>query len=61
MRDHVAVGVACETARGVEAHTAEQERDTLRECVRIDAEADSEVHSSGSWRALRRSNTVTVS
>jgi hypothetical protein len=61
VRDHVAVRSARETTRRVERDTAEHERHAVRERVRVDAEPDAVAHASGSCRACRRSNTVTVS
>ncbi len=47
--DHVAVGVARKTARMIEGDAAENERDTVLERVRVDAEADPELrHASAS-------------
>ena len=43
MGDHVAVGVTGETARRIDAHAAENERDALLERVRIDAQTDAEL------------------
>ena len=61
MGDDVAVAVTGEAAWRVEAHAAEHERHPLCERVRVDAQADTEAHPSGSCRACLRSNTVTVS
>ena len=61
MGDHVAVGVAGEPARVVEANASEHERDAVRERVRVDADADAELSQAAPAVALRPSNTVTVS
>ena len=66
VRDHIAVGMAGEPARAVDPDAAEDERDTVLERVRIDAEPDphlgvARAHPSGSWRGSRLSKTVTVS
>ena len=62
VRDHVAVGVAREPARVVEADAAEHERHAVLERVGVDAHADPELgHPSGSCRPRRASKTVTVS
>src|SRR5436309_1974039 len=55
VRDHVAVGVAREPSPRVDLDPAENERHTLDERVRVDA--DSHPHPSGSWRRSRRSKT----
>ena len=61
MRDHVPVGVPGQPARMIETDTAEDERNSLDERMRVHAQPDPKLaHPSGSWRALRPSKTVTV-
>ena len=61
MRDHVPVGVPGQPARMIETDTAEDERNSLDERVRVHAQPDAKLaHPSGSCRALRPSKTVTV-
>ena len=62
MGDDVAVGVAGQPGLAGEVDAGQDERDPVGEAVRVDSEPDPELaHPSGSWRASRWSNTVTVS
>jgi hypothetical protein len=62
MGDDVAVGVAREPTGRLELDSPENERNSVRKCVRIDAEPNAELaYPSRSCRRDRRSKTVTVS
>ena len=59
MSDHVAVGMPGEPPVGLQLDPAEHQRHALDERVCVHSEPDP--HPSGSCRARRPSNTVTVS
>ncbi len=61
MRDHVAVRVTSQASLRLEANTPEHERRAVLERMRVDPDADTKAHPSGSCRARRPSNTVIVS
>ena len=59
---HVAVGMARQPTRVIDANAAEHERNAVHEGVRVEAGADTELaHPSGSCLRTRASNTLTVS
>ena len=62
MRDHIAVRVTRETARGLDLDAPEDERNAIGERMRVDADTDAKLgHPSASWRRARPSKIVTVS